>query len=148
MSATALYKALIEAKVSDETAEKAVESVPIARDVATKSDIANVRADIAEGRADTAVVRTEIAEGRTDTAVVRTEVAEGRADTAEVRTEVAGVLTKIAEVRTELKTDIAKVRTEIAQLEVRMVKWQVATHGAYAGLIIAAMGLMIKFWIL
>ncbi len=95
MSATALYKALIEANVSDETAEKAVEDLPVARDAATKSDVANVRADIAEGRADT-----------------------------------------------------AKVRTEVAQLEVRMVKWQVAIHGAFAGLIIAAMGLMIKFWIL
>ncbi len=134
MSATTLYKALIEAKVSEETAEKAVEYLPVARDVATKSDIAEVRADIAGGRADTAEVRTEVAEGRADTAEVR----------AELKTDVAGVRNEVAEVRTEM----AKLRTEMAQLEVRMVKWQVATNGAYAGLIIAAMGLMIKFWIL
>ncbi len=134
MSATALYKALRYANVPEDVAEKAVESVPIAQDVATKSDIANVRADIAEGRAD-------IAESRADTAVVRTEVAEGRTDTANVRTEVANVRKEIADVRTELKT-------AIAQLEVRMVKWNIALHIAFAGSIVGAMGLMIKFWIL
>ncbi len=48
MSATALYKALLEAKVSEESAEKAVEGLAVARDVATKTDIAEVRTEIAE----------------------------------------------------------------------------------------------------
>ncbi len=52
MSATALYKALIEAKVSEETAEKAVEDLEFARDVATKADLqaglAQLRAEIAQ----------------------------------------------------------------------------------------------------
>ncbi len=81
MSATALDKALLEAKVSEETAEKAVEGLAVAHDVATKTDV--------------------------------------------------------AELRTELKTDIA-------ELEVRLVKWNIATNVATAGLIIAAVGLMIK----
>ncbi len=51
MSATALYKALIEAKVSEETAEKAVEDMEFARDVATKADIAQLRAEIAGSEA-------------------------------------------------------------------------------------------------
>ncbi len=52
MSATTLYKALIEAKVSEETAEKAVEDLEFARDVATKADLqaglAQLRAEIAQ----------------------------------------------------------------------------------------------------
>ncbi len=42
MSTTALYKALLEAKVSEETAEKAVEGLVSANEAATKADIAEL----------------------------------------------------------------------------------------------------------
>jgi len=39
MSTTAMYKALIEAEVSEETAERAVEGLHFAGEVATKADL-------------------------------------------------------------------------------------------------------------
>ncbi len=72
MSATALYKALIEAKVSEETAEKAVEGLVSANEAATKADL----------------------------------------------------------------------KAGLAELEIRMVKWNVATHLTTVALIIAAIKLL------
>ncbi len=48
MSTTALYKALLEANVSEESAEKAVEGLISASEAATKTDIAELKIDMAE----------------------------------------------------------------------------------------------------
>ncbi len=62
MSATALYKALLEAKVSEESAEKAVEGLAVAGDVATKADISGVEKQIVGVEKQIVGVRTEIAQ--------------------------------------------------------------------------------------
>ncbi len=99
MSATALYKALRYANVPEDVAEKAVEGLAVAGDVATKKDLADFRTE---------------------------------------------VVTKIGGVEKE----IGNVRTEIAQSEVRMGKWHIASVtliiGAM-GAMGAVLGLMIKF---
>ena len=43
MSTTALYKALIEAHVSEDTAERAVEGLAYTREVATKTDLVELK---------------------------------------------------------------------------------------------------------
>ncbi len=48
MSAIALYKALIEANVSEEIAERAVEGLAGVGDAATKAGVAGLRTEIAE----------------------------------------------------------------------------------------------------
>lgn len=56
MSATVLYKALVEAGTSEDTAERAVEDLPFGGELATKSDLAQLEvrlgADIAQLKAD------------------------------------------------------------------------------------------------
>ena len=56
MSATALYKALVEAGTSEDTAERAVEDLPFGGELATKSDLAQLEvrlgADIAQLKVD------------------------------------------------------------------------------------------------
>jgi len=47
MSTTAMYKALLEAKVSEETAERAVEGLHFSGEVATSADLMKLRAEIA-----------------------------------------------------------------------------------------------------
>ncbi len=46
MSTTALYKALIEAHVSEDTAERAVEGLAYAREVATKTDLVELKTEL------------------------------------------------------------------------------------------------------
>ena len=88
--------------------------------VATKLDIAELKAEIAD-------VRTEIADVRT-----------------ELKIEIAALRTEIANLRTEVKTDIAALRTEvktdIATLKVDMVRWIV---GAIAFNLLGTIGIMI-----
>ncbi len=72
MSATALYKALLEAKVSEETAEKAVEAVEelaVAGDCATKGDIAELEVRMVKWFL-TTIITTSIATSGLTIAVV------------------------------------------------------------------------------
>ncbi len=159
MSATALYRALLEAKVSEETAEKAVEGLVSANEAATKTEIAELRASANE-----AATKTEVVELRafvdktatqTDEAATKADLAELRAatkaDLAELRAATKADLkaTKVdleaglAELRTGLRavTDRMATKDDLAALEIKMIKWGIT----FAGLIIAAVGLMFKF---
>ena len=60
MSITALYKALLEANVSEETAERAVEGLISANEAATKTDVAGLKADMAELKADMAELKVDM----------------------------------------------------------------------------------------
>ena len=103
-----VYEAFRSAGVSEEKARDAASAIPVGERLATKDDIAEVRAEIAEVRAE---LKGDIAEVR----------AELKGDIAEVRAEVAGVKTElkgdIAGVKTELKGDIADLKKDIAILK-------------------------------
>ncbi len=81
-------------------------------EVATRTDVAAVRSDLAEVKsglaADIAAVRTEL---KGDIAAVRTEL---KGDIAAVRIELKG---DIAAVKTELKADIAAVKSDLVAVE-------------------------------
>ena len=64
MSAIALYKALIEAGAPEPSAERAVEGLPPANEVATKTDIAELCTEL---KTDIAALRTEM---KTDIAML------------------------------------------------------------------------------
>ena len=72
-----VYDALIEAGASETKAKAAAGAIPLAEQLATKDDIGNVRAEMAEVRAEVAEVRADL---KDDIAAVRAEVAEVRAD--------------------------------------------------------------------
>ncbi len=91
MSATALYKALLDAGTDEELAERAAEVLPPIGELATKADVSELKADVSELKTD--IVRLET---RLDETATKTE---------------------LAELRTELKTDIAELKTGIAELK-------------------------------
>ena len=94
-------------------------------EVATKSDLAAVKTDLA---ANIAAVRTELA---ADIAAVRTDLA---ADIVAVRTELAA---EIAAVRTELRAEIATVRVDLAAVKHDLLRWMVGMAFAQVGLTVA-----------
>ena len=94
-------------------------------EVATKSDLAAVRTDLA---ANIAAVRTDLA---ADIAAVRTELA---ADIAAVKTELAA---DIAAVRTELRGEIAAVRIDLAAVKHDLLRWMVGMAFAQVGFTVA-----------
>ena len=65
-------------------------------EVATKTDLAEVKAEIAEIKAD---LKTEIAEVKTEIAEIKAEL---KTDIAELKTEIAGIKTDMAEMETRL----------------------------------------------
>ncbi len=125
MSATALYKALIEAKVPEGVAEKAVDELDSAIETAAKAEFAKLQAAAEKAAAEKPV------EGSASTREVAT-----KEDIREVKEDVRKVAKKVGEVEKE----VAKLRTEIVQSEVRSLRWQLAI----AGVIIAAIGLFDK----
>jgi vacuolar-type H+-ATPase subunit I/STV1 len=121
-------------------------------DLATKTDLAGVRTEIAglktELKTELAGVGTEIAELRTE---LKSEIASARG---ELRSEIAGVGTEIAELRTELKTEIDSVRaelkadnaelrtelkTEIAETRKDLLKWIIGAIGFQTVVILGAL---------
>ena len=108
MTEIALYNTLRKIpEVSDDEAKEAVADVASSREVATKADIAELKADIAEIRAET------------------------KAD--------------IAELKAETKTEIARVEKTISELETKLTKLIYTVIALNTGVIIAAVGLMIRF---
>ncbi len=96
-----VYEALVSAGAPQEQAKAAAGAIPAARDLATKQDIVEVRAEAAEHRA----------AAKQDLAEVRAEMAT-KLDIAEVRAEMA-TKQDLAEVRadsTAMKRDIAVLK--------------------------------------
>ncbi len=115
MSATALYRALVDAGANEDLAKEAVESMVYAPEAATRTDIADVRADTAEFKAE---IRTDIAEFKT-----------------EVKTDLADIRTDIAEFKVEVKTDIAGLRVDMER-GFRGMTWR------FVGLLVASQALL------
>ena len=86
MSTTALYKALIEAHVSEDTAERAVEGLAYAREVATKTDLAELKTELKQ---DISELRVEL---KQDIGELRVEL---KQDIGEVKGGIAALETKM-----------------------------------------------------
>ena len=120
MSTTALYKALIEAHVSEDTAERAVEGLAYAREVATKTDLAELKTELKQ---DISELRVEF-----------------KQDIGELRAELKQDIS-------ELKGDIGELKGGIAALETKMLRWSITMTGVVIGavaLIITVFGLIVK----
>jgi len=131
------YETLMAARMPDDQARAVVSIVHELQEsrlveVATKTDVAELRADIAELRAELkeeiaelrAELKAEIAELRTE---LKEEIAELRAELKEEIAELRAELKEeIAELRTETKQDIGGIRTEVKALEARLLKWFIA----------------------
>ncbi len=110
-----IYDAFRSAGVSDEQATAAARSIPIAENMATKADIAQVRTEIGE-------LRTEM---RTEFGSLRTEMRQQNgALRTESQQEISALRTEmqqgIGALRTEMQTEIALVRSDMKDLELRM----------------------------
>ena len=92
-----VYKALVEAGAPEDSARAAASSIPVAKDLAGKQDIAEVRQEIAALRTE---VKQEIAEVRQEIAALRTEMQQ----------EIAEVRQEIAALRTEVKSDLKIIK--------------------------------------
>jgi len=95
----------------------------ISGDLATKTDIAEIRSEMAELRSDIAELRAEL----------HTEITELRAE----------LHTGVAELRAEFRTEIASVRGEIAGLRTSTAQWII---GAVLVNILTVTGAMIAIW--
>lgn len=54
---------------------------------------------------------------------------------------------EIADVRSDLREEIAGVRTDVAKLETRLVRWLVAVVLGAAGVTVAAVAALLRFWL-
>ena len=88
-----VYKALVEAGASEDSARAAAGAIPIAKDLATKEGLVDVRAEL----------KQDIAELR----------AELKQDIADLRAELKQ---DVAELRAELTHDIASLKADVAEL--------------------------------
>ena len=103
-----VYKALVEAGAPEDSARAAASSIPVAKDLAGKQDIAEVRQEIAALRTE---VKQEIAEVRQEIAALRTEMQqEIAALRTEMQQEIAEVRQEIAALRTEVKSDLKIIK--------------------------------------
>ena len=122
-----VYKALVEAGASEDSARAAAGAIPIAKDLATKEGLTDARAalthDIADLRAEVTHDITDLrAEVKQDITDLRAEVKQDIADLrAEVKQDIADLRAEvkqdIADLRAEVKQDIASVKQETADLK-------------------------------
>ena len=123
MSEIALYNTLRKIpEVSEAEAKEAVASVANSKEVATKADIARL-------------------EAATKADIARLEAAT-KADIARLEAATKADIAKIDKTITELK---AETKADIAELETRLTKLIYAVATINTGVIIAVVGLMIKF---
>ena len=111
-----MYKALVEAGASEDTAKQAVEDLPSGGELATKSDLAQLEALLG---ADIAQLETRLGadiaqlEARLGADITQLETRLG-ADIAQLKVD-------ITQLETRLGADIAQLKIGIAQLEVHLV---------------------------
>ena len=105
----AFARRLKEAGADERLAEAIVEGITTAdaSDLATKTDIAEVRGEIAEVRSEIAEVRSEVASSESR---VTAEIAEESSEVAELR---ADVHSEIAALKSDLRTYRAETRADI-----------------------------------
>ena len=147
MSTTALYKALLEAKVSEKTAERAVEGLAFADNIATTTDLAGLKTVITRLEAG---LKAELKEKATkaDIAGLEAELKEKatKADIARLEADLAGLKTIVARLEAELKAELKEKATkaDLANLESKMLRWGIGTAVGMTAVIVASVGLMVN----
>lgn len=130
MTATALYRALVDAGAKEELAKEAAERVVYSPEGATKSDVARAKSEL---QLEIAHFRAEV---KADIAELRTEL---KGDIADVRAELKG---DIADLRAETKAEIADVKVCISGLETRIERSLRAMTWRFVGLLLATQALL------
>ena len=130
MTATALYRALVDAGAKEELAKEAAERVVYSPEGATKSDVAKAKSEL---QLEIAHFRAEV---KADIAELRTEL---KGDIADVRAELKG---DIADLRAETKAEIADVKVCISGLETRIERSLRAMTWRFVGLLLATQALL------
>ena len=126
-----------------------------ASELATKTDIRDVRDEIqdvrAELKADIQDVRNEIQAVRTelkaDIQDVRNEIqavrAELKADIQDVRNEIQDVRNEVQDVRLDVQNvrlEVQDVRSEVKGVEMRLLRWQIGIGAAIVSFMLAGFG--------
>lgn len=106
---------------------KALSKVLESDDLAKRSDVAELRAD----------VKTDIIEFKAD---VKVDIADLRADITVVKADITGIKADVATLKTEMVTK-ADMRAQMSEMELRIIKWQIGG----VGLVITAIITAIKF---
>ena len=130
MTATALYRALVDAGAREDLAKEAAERVVYSPEGATKSDVAKAKSEL---QLEIAHFRDEV---KADIAELRTEL---KGDIADVRAELKG---DIADLRAETKAEIADVKVCISGLETRIERSLRAMTWRFVGLLLATQALL------
>ena len=164
MSTTALYKALLEANVSEKTAERAVEGLAFADNIATTTDLAGLKTVITRLEAELKAALKEKAT-KADIAGLKAELKEKatKADIARLEADLAGLKTIVARLEadiTDLKTAVARLETivvrledkleekaskaDLANLESKMLRWGIGIAVGMTAIIVASNGLMVN----
>ena len=151
MSTTALYKALLEANVSEKTAERAVEGLAFADNIATTTDLAKLGAVITrlEDKLKEKATKADIARLEADLAGLKTVVARLEADLADLKTVVARLEADITDLKTivvrlEDKLEEKASKADLANLESKMLRWGIGIAVGMTAIIVASVGLMVN----
>lgn len=118
-------------------------------ELATKGDLAELRADFADLRADFADLRADFEGLRADTRIGLTELR------AEMRSEIGGLRGEVGELRAEVRSEVGELRIElgqldgkltsqISQLETRLTRWMLIAAG-FGGGIAGGLAILSKF---
>ena len=115
MSSTALYKAFIEVGASEVSATRAAEDVI---QVSQLPQLAT-KADIANLESKIEVLRSDVS------------------------ADIANLDSKIEVLRSEMAVNTANLRTDMSNLETRLLKWMVGCGFLFTGIVIAGVGLVV-----
>ena len=126
-----IYDALIEAGSTEEKAKAAAAAIPVADQMATKEDITDVKAEMAEFKAE---IRQDMADFKAE---VRQDMAEFKA---EVRQDIAAFK---AEVRQDIADFKAEVNERFAKIERQIAVLNFAVFSLIPA-VMAMLGMMVK----
>ena len=101
-----------------------------ASELATKTDIRDVRDEIQDVRAE---LKADIQDVRNEIQAVRTEL---KADIQDVRNEIQDVRNEVQDVR----LDVQNVRNEVKGVEMRLLRWQIGIGAAIVSFMLAGFG--------
>ena len=81
-----------------------------------KSDVAGLKSDMAEVKSDVAGLKSDMAEVKSDVGGLKSDMAEVKSDMAEVKSDVGGLKSDVTEVRTEIAANAAASDKEFGKV--------------------------------